>query len=214
MSLQTRLAALITAVGADIKEVKARTPTILSGVTSVSETQQPDKAVEWRIGGAGGALLAKILAINPIVSSVVVNRSELRVRVKSRDGAQVQERLLLDSDGLSDFTSKRIWVNISTDGNPAGWFNDYIQPQYVDEGNGFVSMRGEVASDAGGVPAGRIIFRIPVGFRPTVRTTFHFPNNSTTDGTATIYPDGTIQTNLNTAGGIVATLGAFRWPIF
>lgn len=75
---------------------------ILSRVTSFSEAEQPANAVEWRIGGSGGALLAKVVAINPIENSVIANRSEVRLRVKSRDGLSSQERLLLDSDGKSD----------------------------------------------------------------------------------------------------------------
>lgn len=101
MSLQTRISSLITAVGTDIKELKARTPTVLSQKTSVSDTSQPDGAVEWWTSIP--SLVGKLVTINPIIAAVVQNRSELWVRVKSRDGTLSKDRLILDSDGSSNF---------------------------------------------------------------------------------------------------------------
>lgn len=117
MSLQTRLAALITAIGADIKDIRA-TKTILDGLTSLSDTEQPNNAVEWRDGGSGEALLAKLVEINPIVASVIANRSEVWLRVKSRDGVSSQDRLLLDSDGRSGLVPPRVTVLPTT--GPSG----------------------------------------------------------------------------------------------
>jgi hypothetical protein len=103
MSLQSRLAALITQIGADIKALQAKTPTILNRTTSLSDAEQPLFATEWRDGGSGGSLIAKLAGINPVIASVISNRSELWTRVKSRDGTLSQDRLVLDSDGKSDF---------------------------------------------------------------------------------------------------------------
>lgn len=77
--------------------------TILDGNLGLSDTEEPDNAVEWRDGGTGGALLAKLVEINPIESLVVVDRSELWLRMKSRSGGATADRRLLDSDGKSDF---------------------------------------------------------------------------------------------------------------
>lgn len=104
MSLQSRLSALITAVGADIKELKARTPTILSaGQNSLSDTEQPTYAIEWR-DDSDDSLQAKLAAVNPIESSVIVDRTDLRIRVKSRTGGASVDRLILDSNGLTTLT--------------------------------------------------------------------------------------------------------------
>jgi hypothetical protein len=104
MSLQIRLNALIAAVGADIKALQARKPTILSRLTQavpLSETEESSNAVEWRAGGPGGAFIAKVAALNPIENSVIMDRSELRARVKNRAGTIVSERVILDSNGNS-----------------------------------------------------------------------------------------------------------------
>jgi hypothetical protein len=102
MSLQTRLSALITAVGADVKALQARTPTILRRVTAISDISEPANAVEWWTTSAP-SLVAKLIAMNPIESSVIVDRTELWARVKSRSGGSAANRLILDSDGKSDF---------------------------------------------------------------------------------------------------------------
>lgn len=102
MSLQVRLSALITAIGADYKHLRD-TATILWGLNSISNTEQPGFAVEWRDGGPGGSLLAKLVELNPIVNSVVVDRSELWLRTRSRAGGSAADRKFLDSDGVSDF---------------------------------------------------------------------------------------------------------------
>lgn len=97
-SLQTRLGALITAIGADIKLLQKQT--ILTALNAISDTEQADNAVEWRHSSTAN-LLAKLVAINPIESAVIVNRSELWARVKTRDGTLSADRLILDSDGNS-----------------------------------------------------------------------------------------------------------------
>lgn len=103
MSQQTRLASLISAIGADVKALST-TLKILTGATSLSDTEQPLSAVEWRYGGGSGQnLTGKLTTISPIVSAVVVNRSELWGRVKSRDGTSFADRMFFDSDGKSDF---------------------------------------------------------------------------------------------------------------
>lgn len=103
MSLQSRIATLITAIGTDIKALQALTPTILDRKTAVNDTQESIAAVEWRNLSSTSELLGKLVTINPIVSAVIVNRSELWTRVKSRDGTSSADRLILDSDGKSDF---------------------------------------------------------------------------------------------------------------
>jgi hypothetical protein len=100
-SLQGRLSSLITAIGADIKALKS--VVIFTNGNTVDDTEQPTRAVEWRQNGTGGALLAKITEINPIENSVVVDRSELWLRLKSRSGGTSVTRKLLDSDGNSEF---------------------------------------------------------------------------------------------------------------
>lgn len=123
MSLQTRLAALITAVGADVKALQARTPTVLSRVTSFVDTSQPTNAVEW---WNSGALLAKLVAMNPIISAVIVNETEVRLRVKSRDGTQTAERLLLSSLGVSDYnpTMSNLFPSPAYDGQEIAYMPD------------------------------------------------------------------------------------------
>lgn len=103
MSLQSRLATLITAIGTDVKELKARKPTILDHRTAISDLEESDSAVEWRNLTSTSALLAKLVTLNPIESLIMVDRSELWARVKSRTGGAVADRLILDSDGKSDF---------------------------------------------------------------------------------------------------------------
>lgn len=138
MSLQIRISSLITAVGADIKELKARKPTILEGVNAVSNTQEPGNAVEWQSLGPGGALLAKLVGINPIVASVVVNRSELWARARSRDGTLTADRLILDSDGKS-FLFVPIVTALPTTGPSGGALMDGQECQYLaDATNGVV----------------------------------------------------------------------------
>jgi hypothetical protein len=102
LAAQTRLSALITAVGADVKALQARTPTILRRVTAISDISEPANAVEWWTTSAP-SLVAKLIAMNPIESSVIVDRTELWARVKSRSGGSAANRLILDSDGKSDF---------------------------------------------------------------------------------------------------------------
>lgn len=104
-SLQSRLSSLITAIGADIKALQARTPTVLTGASvnspPTNEATDPTRTVEWWT--SGGLLLAKIQSIVPVVSSTILDKGEMWVRVKSRTGGVTALRLLLDSDGKSDF---------------------------------------------------------------------------------------------------------------
>jgi hypothetical protein len=102
-SLQSRLSSLITAIGTDIKALQARTPTILAaGLTSLSDTKQATSALEWR-DTTTDLLQGKFAAINPVVSQVIVDRTELWLRVKHRSGASSADRKILDSDAVSDF---------------------------------------------------------------------------------------------------------------
>lgn len=118
MSLQTRLQALTTAIALDIKAIK-NTTTVLKGKTSFVETEQPDAAIAWHVNGSGGALLAKLATINQIVSAVIQNKSELWLRVKSRDNVQMANRLVLDSDGNSGYLQQP-GVNPSQPGYSVG----------------------------------------------------------------------------------------------
>lgn len=100
-SLQSRLSSLITAIGADIKALQARTPTILGTASSLSNTSEPTKAVEWYYTPSG-QLVAKFVAVSPIESLTVIDRQELRLRLHNRLGTLTQDRLILDSNGNSD----------------------------------------------------------------------------------------------------------------
>lgn len=100
MSLQTRLSALITAIGADVKALQARTPTILGEVSSLSNTSQPTKAVEWWNTG-DGTLIAKLAALTKVENATILNRTELWARVRSRTNDVTVDRMILDSNGLS-----------------------------------------------------------------------------------------------------------------
>jgi hypothetical protein len=97
-SLQSRLSSLITAIGADIKALQARTPTILTSIGGLSNTSEPTNAVEWwRLG----TLIGKITAGVPTENSTIPNRGDIWIRARSRNGDVSVDRLLLNSDGLT-----------------------------------------------------------------------------------------------------------------
>lgn len=138
MSLQARLATLITAIGTDVKALKT-TLKILDGITSLSDTEQPLNALEWRYGGGSGqSLTGKLSTISPVVASVIVNRSELWARVKSRDGTSSADRLILDSDGKS-FLFVPIVTALPTTGPSGGALMDGQECHFLaDATNGVV----------------------------------------------------------------------------
>lgn len=141
MSLQTRLSALITAVGTDIKELKARTPTILRGSGGgfgvFLETEEPTYAVEWRISGSGGALLAKLIALNP-GTSVIGNETELWAKVKSRNGVNTRQRLIVDTLGNSDLAPNIVTSLPTTDSAGAALYDGQECYLLADATNGVV----------------------------------------------------------------------------
>lgn len=187
MSLQTRLSALITAIGTDIKALQARTPTILNQVTSVSDASQPSNAVEWWTSIP--SLAGKLVTINPIIASVVQNRSELWLRVKSRDGTSAQSLKLLDSDGVSEFqkvaqmapirlsTPTNLYSNSYRDyngGADATWDNPY----YWKDTSGVVRLRGLVDRTGLNFAAAQTMFTLPAGYRPFKREMFSVVANA------------------------------------
>lgn len=120
MSLQTRLSALITAIGADVKALQARTPTLLTPASSVADTLETDKAVEWRIGGSGtGQLIAKLVGKAPFESLVFLDRQELWLRVHNRAGTLTQDRMILDSNGFTNLVPPFVTA-LPTTGNGTG----------------------------------------------------------------------------------------------
>jgi hypothetical protein len=130
-SLQSRLSSLITAIGTDIKALQARTPTILANGngSSLSDTKEPTIAVEWR-DSSDDSLTAKLVQINPIVSAVIVDRSELWARVKSRTGGASADRLILDSDGKT-FLDPPMVTALPTTGPSGGALMDGQECYYL-----------------------------------------------------------------------------------
>lgn len=127
-SLQSRLSSLITAIGTDIKALQAKTPTVMTNLTTLSDTKQPDNALEWRT--TLDSLLAKIVLLNPISGGVTSNRGELWIRMKPRDGSTTLDRLLLDSDGKS-FMDPTLVTALPTTGPSGGALQDGQECYYL-----------------------------------------------------------------------------------
>lgn len=199
MSLQTRLSALITAIGVDIKELKARKPTVLSEVNAITDSTEPGSAIEWRNGGVGGGLLAKIVGMNPIPPGppVVSNRTELWVRTKSRDGLLSAERKLLDTDGKSDLLLNNASVL-------AAYLNSWTtatRPVHYWTDGATVRLSGNVS---GAAATASTLMTLPAGFRPltAVRIATVWWNN-------TVWQTGTITINTNGNVDIVTANNVF-----
>jgi hypothetical protein len=212
MSLQSRLSALITAIGADIKAIRGPEK-ILSQNTSFVETEQPTTAIEWRQAGSGGALLAKIVEVNPIIASVVQDRSDLRVRVKSRSGGETAERLILDSGGLSDFSTYTQGTMAARPGASSVLKGVYY---YATDTGDFSFCTGAAWVQLAGPPSG-VLQPLNGAFSNTyVNYTATSPFRYWKDPDGSVHIIGEINTSgagVNTAGTLIITLPAGYRPL-
>lgn len=160
MSLQTRLSALITAIGTDIKALQARTPTILGEVSSLSNTSQPTKAVEWWNTG-DGTLIAKLAALTKVENAVILNRTELWARLRSRTNDVTIDKMILDSNGLSMLVPPLVTALPTTGPGTNSAVADGQECVYVDATNGVMWHLKYRAADSkwyfiGGAPVSKL----------------------------------------------------------
>lgn len=168
MSLQTRLGTLISAIGADIKALKELTPTILSTASTVSDSEESNKAVEWYYSDTN--LIGKLVTIVPIVNATIQDRGEVWLRARSRTGGASQTLKLLDSDGKSDllygwgpWTNLAYSANWSTlAGQQAGQYRKSLDGTRL-QLRGTPTITGATLVLAG---ANKTIAVLPVGARP------------------------------------------------
>jgi hypothetical protein len=146
-SLQGRLSLLISAIGADIKALQARTPTVL-GLGSNDDTLESANAMQWLTGGAVAAKL---------VAKTVSPSGRIEVWLRAKTPTTSFDRLLLDSTGKSDMLQPIVSA-LPTVGTDGGALFDGQECRYSPDGVVVWNLKYSTGSSKwhfiGGTPLG------------------------------------------------------------